>query len=190
MGLLETGSESTLTPLGVSATEVNEAHPILLSLFYKGGTATELLAEEVVTVLAVFLGEGEKQQTPVDALQVPDAVKDCLWAIDSEARRCQEVEVACGAPRPPKDGYWQLNASWVEPIWRWLQGTEVADLCTDYELYEGNLMRMLLKLVNVLEEWRSLATLATDTLMLQKLVGMELRLLRGIAICDSLYLRL
>jgi superfamily II RNA helicase len=51
-------------------------------------------------------------------------------------------------------------------------------------------MRSLLKLVNILEEFRSLATLATDTEMLETMKGVEEKLLRDVATCDSLYLRL
>ena len=186
MGFLKEGSEDTLTPLGVSATEVNEAHPILLPLLYQGGGTKNLSAEEILTVLAAFLGEGGKEKEHIDVIQVPAAVKECLWSIQREAHRCQALEAA----RAPKDGYWEVNITWVELIWRWLQGASVQELCEDYESYEGNLMRMLLKLVNILEEWRSLASLAADVDALAKLQGVEENLLRDVAICDSLYLRL
>ena len=78
----------------------------------------------------------------------------------------------------------------MEPVWRWLGGLTAAELCADYGLYEGNLMRVLLKMVNLLEEWRSLATLAEDVDELEKLRGLETRLLRDVAVCDSLYLRI
>jgi superfamily II RNA helicase len=75
-------------------------------------------------------------------------------------------------------------------VWRWLGGATAQELCADYGFYEGNLMRSLLKLVNILEEFRSLATLATDTEMLETMKGVEEKLLRDVATCDSLYLRL
>jgi hypothetical protein len=59
---------------------------------------------------------------------------------------------------------------------------------SDYELFEGNFIRMLSKLVNVLEEWRALATLKTDTDMLNLLVDVEQKLRMNSS--DSLYLRL
>ena len=51
-------------------------------------------------------------------------------------------------------------------------------------------MRLLAKAVNLLEEWRSLATLSADTEMLEKMRGVEATITRGAAACDSLYLRL
>ncbi len=91
----------------------------------------------------------------------------------------------------PTNNYWNLKLGWMEPVWRWLsEGATVADLCAEYGFYEGNLMRVLLKMVNLLEEWRTMATLSADVDMLRRLEGMELRLLRDVAVCDSLYLRI
>ena len=149
-----------------------------------------LSAEEIVTALSAFLGEGASSSAHPDTLKIPAQVRDTLWEIDTHAKRCQKLENGCEAARAPKDTYWDLNATWVEPIWRWLCGVPATQLCEEYGFYEGNLMRMLLKLVNILEEWRSLATLASDTEMLEKLVGIEDKLLCDVAICDSLYLRL
>jgi superfamily II RNA helicase len=102
----------------------------------------------------------------------------------------QAVERRVGTVAIVKDGFWSLNTTWIEPVWRWLQGASAQELCADYEFYEGNLMRTLMKMVNIVEEWRSLATLASDTEMLETMRGVEQRLLNGIAVCDSLYLRI
>jgi hypothetical protein len=51
-------------------------------------------------------------------------------------------------------------------------------------------MRLLSKAANILEEWRSLATLSKDTEMLEKMRGLEAKLARDLAAGDSLYLRL
>jgi superfamily II RNA helicase len=177
-----------LTQLGTAATEVNEGHAILMPLAFKRGVFKGLGAEEIITVLTVFMGEAKKASSP-DGLGVPSAVRTAMWAIDGIAREAQAVERQCNAP-PAKDSFWDLNTEWSEPVWRWLAGATAQELCTDYEFYEGNLMRTLLKLVNILEEFRSLATLATDTEMLETMKGLEEKLLRDVATCDSLYLRL
>jgi superfamily II RNA helicase len=76
-------------------------------------------------------------------------------------------------------------------MWRWInEEAAVQELCGDYGFYEGNFMRLLSKAVNLLEEWRSLATLALDTEMLEKMRGLESRIMRDVAVCDSLYLRI
>ena len=201
MGFLErvgaaeaTAAAHKLTPLGVMATEVNEGHEILMPLLYSRGVLKGLSADEVITVLAGFLGEGEGGPHP-EGLAVPAAVKGVFAAADKVAREAEAVEVEVGAAIAPQNGYWAVNTSWVEPIWRWLGGggeepATAAELCTDYGFYEGNLMRVLLKMVNLLEELRSIATLAEDVEMLERMRGAELRLMRDVAVCDSLYLRI
>ena len=193
MGFLEgpVGPEHPLklTPLGTMATEVNEGHAILMSKLYESKLIAGFTAEQILTVLATFIQESGEMPA-VDGLQIPKECIDALWSIHRIGEGCRKIEKDVNAPPAPKDGFWELNTVWVEPVWRWLNGTPVQELCTDYEFYEGNIMRTLMKMVNILEEWRSLATLSTDVAVLEKLRGYETRLLNGIAVCDSLYLRI
>jgi superfamily II RNA helicase len=187
MGLLD--ASGALTALGTAATEINEGHAILMSKLYMSGAATEMSAEEILATLACFLGEGST--APPDTLRVPKRVIETLYAVDGIAKECCAAERRVGAPAPPSNTFWDLSTTWIEPMWRWISEEEsVAQLCADYGVFEGNFMRALLKMANILEEWRSVATLATDTAMLEKLLGLEKRLLRGVAVCDSLYLRI
>ena len=78
----------------------------------------------------------------------------------------------------------------MEPVWRFVNGEGLATLATDYGSYEGNLIRALSKMANVLEEWRTLATLAADTAMLEALREAAALLTPAIATADSLYLRI
>ena len=183
------GQPLVLTPLGTAATEVNEGHPILMPLAYTRGVFKSLTAKEVLIALAVFLGEAG-EVTPPHALRIPPTVITALYDINDIAQEAQKAEAKVGAPRAPKDTFWDLNTVWIEPISRWLEGETAAELCADYGFYEGNLMRILLKMANVVEEFRSLATLAVDTEMLERMRSCEEGLLHGIAVCDSLYLRL
>ena len=184
MGLLDESLK--LTPLGIMATEVNEGHAVLMAQAYQQGLLKDLAAEEILTTLMAFTEEPKRDAPSVDSLDVPKSVISALWSIYKVSQENQRLETA----RPPRDSYWELNTNWVEPVWRWLQGATVQEICKDYECYEGNLMRLLSKLVNLLEEWRSLATLAKDTEMLEKMRGLETKIMRELALTDSLYLRL
>jgi superfamily II RNA helicase len=184
MGLLDASGE--LTALGTAATEVNEGHPILMSKLYKAGTMQAFGPDEVLVVLAAFL-EGDTESP--DQLQVPKACIDTLYVIDGIAKECCRLERDCRVVSP--DGFWDLSTKWIEPMWRWLtEDVSVATLCAEYEVFEGNFMRSLLKLASLLEEWRSLATLSNDVEILDRFRDVEKRLLRGVAVCDSLYLRI
>jgi superfamily II RNA helicase len=194
MGFLQTpvGPEHPLilTSLGISATEVNEAHQILMPLAFRQGLFKNKTAEEVLVILSTFLGEPSESNPMPDTLSIPRAAMDAMFQIEKIANMCQDKEEAALAARPPKESFWALNTAWSEPIWRWIQGTPMTELCADYEFYEGNFLRILLKMVNILEELRSLATLATDTELLHTMREAEQLLMREAVICDSLYLRI
>ena len=72
----------------------------------------------------------------------------------------------------------------------WFEGASAAELAVKYEMFEGNLMRGLLKLGNILNEWINLATYTADVAMLDRLRDAPPQLLRDIAQPESLYLRL
>jgi superfamily II RNA helicase len=191
-GLGFLADNSQLTPLGVMATEINEGHAILEPMFYESGETLKGLTtvEEILTVLAVFLGEGS---TPphVDSINIPDNVSASIKEIMRTANVCRGFEDKHRVQVPAGKGqFWDINLEWVEPVWRWLQGAELAEIINDYGLFEGNFLRVLSKLVNLLEEWRSLATLKSDTDMLNLLVDAEQLIKAGLASNDSLYLRL
>jgi len=181
-----------LTDLGTMASEVNEGHPILMSLWFQLGEARKSLAtpETVLAVLAAFLGEsktGDASPLP-DSLDVPAEVVGALRELQRMSLECLKVEADLRVPIPvTKGNYWELNFGWVEPVWRWVNGATLSELTEAYGLFEGNFVRVLGKLGNILEEWRVLAILAADTETLTLLADVDLRL--G-AFNESLYLRL
>ena len=71
-----------------------------------------------------------------------------------------------------------------------MDGAEAGALVQEYGIYEGNLMRSLLKVANLVEEWMAMATFCGDVEMLDHLRDVPGTLLRGLAQPESLYLRL
>jgi superfamily II RNA helicase len=89
-----------------------------------------------------------------------------------------------------KQGFWEIHTTWIEPLQRWLSGEDVAVLCSEYGLYEGNFIRSVLKVANMVEEWVSLATFTKSIELLQLLEGLKEKLVRDIVRPESLYLNL
>jgi len=185
MGFLEEDLK-TLTLLGTMATEVNEGHAIIMPKLYMSRALDAVPVDEIVAVLACFAGEGKAMKAP-DELNVPSRIPVVLAQIDRIAKDCCALEMGA---HNPNDRFWDVSTAWIEPIWRWLSGDEMAQICMEHEIYEGNFMRTLLKVANILEEWRTLATIAGQVDMLHKMRDIEKHLLRGVAVCDSLYLRI
>jgi hypothetical protein len=179
----------SLSLLGTLATEINEGHPILMSLLADSGKVSSFTAEELACVLAAFLQEGSGSADKAPSLTDADLSKEALEAlywVDGVSIDCQKDEDKAGVLSPP--GYWSLSALWVCVASRWLSGAGLTEIATEFDLFEGNVQRGLLRVANLLEEWGSVATLRKDLATLEKLAS--LRFLRDEVIVDSLYLRL
>lgn len=181
--------EDSLTELGTIATEINEGHALLLSYAYKHGYLDTLTGEEILCVLAAFLEEKEEEAHTLESLQISSAVRNCLYKMDDSASMFLSAEKRHGVLSP--SGFWNLGSFWIEPLAKWLQGeTTAGQICTDYEMYEGNFIRGILKAANILEELTNIAIFTKNVEMLHKLDGLQARLVRDIVVPESLYLRL
>jgi superfamily II RNA helicase len=179
---------NSLTDLGVLATEINEGHPLLMSRAFHTNACADLTGEEIVCFLAAFMGEREEAAQPLSALSIPATVKTTLYTLESSVNSFLEVEDKYRIMSPV--GYWNLNSTWLEPVWRWIQGESSTAICSDYGFYEGNFIRAMLKCGNLLEEWTNLAIYTKNVEMLAKLDGLQTRIVRDIVIPESLYLKL
>lgn len=179
----------TLTPLGVMATEINEGHSLLMTRLYVDGHLDRLTAEEIVGVLGTFLSEKDvaDEKTPrLEELYITQNVIDTIKVLHGIKDKLIDIELKY-IPTAPLE-YWSLSIPWIEIGYRWSNGENVQVLCEEFGLYEGNLMRGILKLANLVEELKALATLYNNVGLLEKLESIQL--VRDVAVPDSLYLGL
>lgn len=185
---VESVTKDNLTLRGILATEVNESHSLLTAEIYALGLLADSSAEVILTVLSAFIDEKFSDTAPsLESLDVPAEISSVLQTVNGIARKFRDMESACGVPY---DDYWKICTSCVEPVWRWLSGEASGVLCADYGIYEGNLMRVVLRIANIADEWIALATYCEHTEMVEKMKAVKVGLLRDIAITDSLYLRI
>ena len=181
-------TRATLTTLGVLATELNEMDALLMSQFYKMEGSTKLEPVEVLTILAACITEAKKadEQPTIEQLNTSAKVKSTLYKISDMWQKLCEAESACCA----KQSEWNLSTFWVNPMLRWIEGDSVVSICSEFGVYEGNLIRSVLKLQNMLEEWRSMAQYCEHIDVLDRFRDANSLLIRETVIQDSLYLHL
>lgn len=190
---LATLTARDLTLKGVLATEVNEGNALLLPELFLSGILRDSCAEDVVAALGLFVGEkeAEEKSQSIASLNLPPAIVAAEALLQDTARRAIAAEDAAGIHSEPN--YYALRTLWVEIGGRWMRGASVTELCDKelgYGMYEGNLLRGLMKLANLLTEWLSLASHCEWLDVLDKLRDAPALLLRDIAQLESLYLRL
>lgn len=186
----------TLTQKGVCATEINEAHPILLAEAVISGVVDDLSQEEIIGFLSVFIKEGEKggEGSPsIASLRISERLRTVLRELGAMTDRFWNIEKVCGIP---PNIYWDLSTFWVEIGIAWLSGSVkgggVAAICSQFGIFEGNLYKYVMSMSNMLEELTSVATLCEKTALLEKLEGIKelLMPLNSLPWSESLYLRL
>ena len=163
---------------GVLATEINEGHPILMSTLYHTSILHSLPENDLITVLACF--HENKNAIPISELNISLEAYNALLQIQKMADRFYKLD--------RDDTYWCISTEMVEPVSRWINGEQLSVICQEYELFEGNLMRSLLKIGNILDEWLNMAIYCQHIYQIEKIIALKERI--TLTKADSLYLRL
>ncbi len=188
VGFLKDGA---LTLSGTLATEVNEGHALLLPHVCTMACGEDLSPEDVVCLLAGFLGEGDKalESAPrLTELGLNKKVLDILYFADDTAAEFVEREQYFNCMSP--ESYWFLHGGWIDIAHRWYAGEDASAICLEYGIYEGNFIRAMLKLGNLIEEWMNMLTFLRKTELLEKYKDLKDSILKGIVKPQSLYLTL
>ncbi len=180
-------TKESLTTLGILATELNESDSMVISQFYMSPRAKQLEPKELLAVLASCIVDGKvESEVSLAEIRVPQIVRDSLYDLNDIWRSLGQIENTQKSLESP----WKLSTSWIGPIWDWMAGDSVATICGNYGVYEGNLIRSVLKLQNMLDEWRSMAAFCEHTDMMDKFRDAHTLLIREAVIQDSLYLHM
>jgi len=181
-------THESLTLKGILATEVNEGHTLLMTELYVQETLHHLSGNDLVAVLASFQEEKETDESrSIQALHVPGVVKEALLSLTSMSAQYQAHEEKYGLGNAE---YWKVNTLMVEPMYKWMEGEHASVICAEYGLFEGNFIRSVMKMANMMDEWLSMATYCAHVEQVEKITEVRSRIVHGIVISDSLYLRL
>jgi superfamily II RNA helicase len=179
---------SDLTLKGILATEVNEGHQILMTELYTRGLAHQLGGNDLVTILACFQEDKETEESPsIYKIDIPEEVRSILLTIHKIAMDFQKKEEEIGYPI---SDYWTISTRMIEPMRRWIQGENASIICFEHDIFEGNFIRTVMKMGNMLDEWLAMATYCQHTEQIEKIMEVRQRMIRDIVISDSLYLHL
>lgn len=184
------GEDGALTSRGHLASEIHEGHPFLMvELFQRllSSAHAQPSLPTLLSILSLFLGEAKEDRegnTLPENLKVEPTVREEILRIYADAET--------GLKRDGDAPYWSLSTEWVEPIAQWISNPDMIlpRLAADFGLFEGNIQRALMKLMGLVEEFRSLCELSGEVRWLRALEGAQEMILRGVVVAESLYLRL
>jgi antiviral helicase SKI2 len=170
-----------VTAKGVMCTEINEANPLLLAELISGKYFEGLDTVETISLLSLFLDvkSGERDMTYSDSFRGRVVVCNKLaesWDVqESNAGLTPSNWVLC-------DELCDVTMAWI----KYGNMSAVYDV-TGCSLFEGELVRQLLKLNNICKEVCKAATIMGDDELSKKLEKHQELLIRGVVMPDSLY---
>lgn len=184
----QTLKNENLTLKGILATEVNEGHQILMTELYTREYLHNLSGEEIITVLGYFMEEKETDNNPsISELNISDNVRNVLVEIKKIAQDYQLIEDDIGYVI---QDYWRTGTQIIEPMRRCIEGENASIICQEYGLFEGNFIRSVMKMANMLDEVLAMATYCQHIEQVDKIMKVRQKIIRDIVISDSLYLHL
>jgi superfamily II RNA helicase len=163
---------NVLTEKGILASEIHEGHPILMTELYTHEWIRDECANTIVKTLSCFLEQPTTEEIIPITQHIDKIRKHGTAMMKSEILQTN----------------WEVTDYWHDVMGDWLEGNDF--VCEKYGVEHGNFVRATLKLANIVREWVSIATIKQDTAMIEKMIGIEQKLVRGFVIPDSLYLRI
>jgi antiviral helicase SKI2 len=176
-----------VTLKGVLATEINEGHSLLITELYTQGVLSGLSGEELVLLLSVFQDSPRQDTEETHAvLQEYPLLKEALGALERITEDLQKVEEEVGSS---VGGYWETTTQWMAPMARWIRGEHASAICAEFNLFEGNFLRAVMKLVHILDEVQTIAVYCQHTTYVDLITAIRPAVLRDVALSESLYVR-
>lgn len=194
-GYITTSNSSELTRdklalKGILATEINEGHQILMTEIYTREIFHLLSGKDIIILLSCFLERKEQEeQIYYSDLHLSAELKEMIKKVEILAMEYNEMEKKY-IEKEYEDGYWNLSYKMMEPMMKWLEGEHLSSICLEYNLFEGNFIRSIYKMINMIDEWLSMATYCQHTEMIEKMMNVRQEMIRDTILSDSLYLRL
>ena len=72
---------------------------------------------------------------------------------------------------------------------RWIRGTHASAICAEFNLFEGNFLRAIMKLVHTLDEVQTIAVYCQHTEYVDLITAIRPAVLRDVALSESLYVK-
>jgi len=166
-------SNNQLTKRGLIATEINEMDSLLISEAYCYGFFDKLNEVEILCIMSLF--HPIKCNSDIMIIDTPKNMVEHYNNLKNLKMYKHEIF----------NGTLSMNC-----VIDWMKGDEIETICCNYEVFPGNLLRIILGLLNSIDEMTNVCILTENVIMLEKLNNAKQMLVRNDTINDSLYLRL
>lgn len=185
-------SNNELTNRGVIAYNINDCNSLILTELLLEDYLTDLSSAEIVGVLGMFidddvkesnteLGVGEiiKDDTPENLEKIYKKVVKLTDTFDNYWN-AQKYNIFIDP------NYWKLNKKFINIAYKWGSGCGIHE--TIYDTYEGNFIKNMLKIYNIIQNLKILCEISKKIELIPVLEETDTVILRDIVNVNSIYL--
>ena len=183
-------SPELVTIKGIIASQINETNEILFTEIMNSNILDDLEANEIVSLMSIFLNTKLNAREQVDTLSnisLPKKLKSAIKIIEGWSNECIDKMNRLNIYF---DKEWDLSYNMIEPTYLWLNGQDINILVQQFPLYEGNFIKDMVKLSNVAEDIIKMANLLEKNEIASKVSKILSQITRGVVNVESLYIKL
>lgn len=180
--------DEVLTPKGRVASRVFGADELLLTQVMFEGHLSDLTPKQATILLSFVVNEdraSSKKATKISDEKVAktfENIKKTLKFLNKVYLDCDLKSV------PDEDLLEQMNPSMFDTIQKWYDGASFAEICKNSTQYEGNIIRGIKRLYELLKELVDCAESLGNKELKERFIQGQEKLYRGIVFAASLYL--
>lgn len=180
---------------GVIAGNINECNPIILTEMICEGYFDKLTLEEIIAVVSIFTEPiksasrfDQNKITSFDGTpQIKSVVQKLLNMIrEKQSDEDKEFGVGFGITS------WEISTDYIDIAYAWAKGESVKNVLeqlADLEEYEGNFVKNMLKVCNIINDIQCVCKMIGKIELLPILENTDALILRDIVTVTSLYLK-
>ncbi len=191
--LIKTLNKNNLTYLGIISCQINECNGLLLSQMIKQDIFKSCSEIDIVCILSLFIQDGNKN----DEEYLSDKI--ISLELKKKIKSLNEINNNLCKVSKKYDVYYdfEFNYSFIDYIYLWSSGKDLREIYQKIEeiyennidkIYEGNFIKNVIKISNIVREIIDSFTIMNNFEMVEKFSKIDKLLMRGIISSTSIYL--
>lgn len=173
-----------VTLKGIITSEFNEANELLMTEIIQKNLLEDVDQIGLLCILSLFCDDFDKENDYyINDLLIPDNYKDKLKQIKDIHENLMNI-TSQNHIQYDND----ITFQFVDIIWLWCNNKSFSEIIKEYEIFEGNFIKNIRKVQNIVDELNIVAEIIEDHNLLKKIQNIDTLIIKDIVDCKSLYL--
>jgi superfamily II RNA helicase len=182
-----------LTPKGVIASMVNDCNGILLTELITRGILDKLCIQQIIAILSIFLNPPRTDDDDIfismNLHNIYKEIQEIIYEYNKTEKNCNYIL--------ENQEYWIITNKYIDLTLNWVEYSDdnydnlrltTLQYLDNIGEYEGNFIKNMLKLYNILSNLKVICNIIKKYDLLQKLEKIDNMILKDIVNVNSLYL--